>query len=334
MAKLLDSGIVELDLMDKKILHQLDLNARAPVSIIAKNIHASRTIVEYRINKLLELGVIRCFSTQIDPAKFGLSSWKVYLRLHNLTKEKENEMLSFLAGKKQVWWVVKSYGAFALLYSAIGESYYEFYRVLIEFHDRFGEFILEEAINNHLEVEFSSRGYLLMQESRRICEPFLVKPVHEKVDEIDLMILKTIALNARLSVFEIARLCNISPRIVDYRLKDLIKRKIIVFFRLVLDANRIGRDYYKGIVYLKNSSSKNLQKLCSYCESHAKIHQWGKTVGPWQFEFEMEVEDFKEYNKVMEELLNKFPEMIVRIDPMLLYKEINPEYNFLNYVMH
>lgn len=107
---------------------------------------------------------------------------------------------------------------------------------------------------------------------------------------------------------------------------------MIVFFRLSIDANKVGRDFYNGLIYLKNSSSKNLQKLCGYCKSHKLIHQLGKTVGLWQFEIELEVKDFKEYNKVAEELLNAFPEMIVRIEPVLLYKEYNPEYNFLNYI--
>lgn len=332
MAKVLDSDIVELDLMDKKILHQLDLDARMPVSKIAKRARTSRTIVEYRINKLLELGVIRAFVAQVDPTKFGLSSWKVYLQLHNVSKEKEKEMIQFLSEKPQAWWIVKSYGSYNLVYSVVGENYFEFYKVLLEFHDRFGEFILKEDINNHLEPEFSSRGYFLNEKPEPLCKPFLVKPVKEKFDETDLKILKTIAPNARLSVVDMARKCNLSPRIVDYRLKDLIKREVIVFFRLSIDANKLGRDFYKGLIYLKNSSSKNLEKLCEYCLQHSLIHQWGKSVGRWQFEIELEVKDFKQYNKVAEELLNNFPDLIVRIEPVLLYEEFNPEYNFLEYV--
>ncbi|MEK6973597.1 MAG: winged helix-turn-helix transcriptional regulator [archaeon] len=332
MAKSLDSGIVELDSIDSKILHQLDLNARMPISLIAKRTSLSRMVVEYRINKMLELGVIRAFATQIDPAKFGLSSWKVYVRLHNTTAELENQIMDFLAANPQVWWVVKCYGQYNLLYSVVGESYYEFYKSLIDFHNRFGEYILEENINNHLEPEFSSRGYLSDENPVMVCKPFLVKPEKSDSDSIDFKILKVISVNARLSAVEIAKKTGLSPRVVDYRMKELIKKKVIVYFRLVLDVNKIGRDYYKGLVYLKNTNSKNMERLIGHLKLNKEITQWGKTVGPWQLEIESESRNFKEYNLTIEALLNKFSDLIVRIDTILMYKEYNPEYNFLAYL--
>ena len=165
-----------------------------------------------------------------------------------------------------------------------------------------------------------------------VCKPFLVKPEKSDVDGVDFRILKAISVNARLSTVEIAKKTGVSPRVVDYRVKELIKKKVIVYFRLVLDVNMIGRDYYKGLVYLKNTNSKNMERLIGYCKLNKAITQWGKTVGPWQFEIETESEDFKGYNLAIEDMLNKFSDLIVRIDTVLMYKEYNPEYNFLAYL--
>jgi len=43
-----------------------------------------------------EAGLIRAFTSMMDPCKFGFSSWKVYLRLHNLKQDTEKKMISFL----------------------------------------------------------------------------------------------------------------------------------------------------------------------------------------------------------------------------------------------
>ena len=61
--------------------------------------------MDYRIRQLKEKGVIMGFNAFIDPAKFNLVSWKVYMRFWNLTPEKEKEILEYLEAHPKVWWV-------------------------------------------------------------------------------------------------------------------------------------------------------------------------------------------------------------------------------------
>ena len=52
-----------LDLKDKKILVELELNSRRSNNQIAKKVNLSKEVVKYRIDRLLEKGVILRFKT-------------------------------------------------------------------------------------------------------------------------------------------------------------------------------------------------------------------------------------------------------------------------------
>ncbi|MBU1703940.1 MAG: winged helix-turn-helix transcriptional regulator, partial [Nanoarchaeota archaeon] len=76
-----------LDKIDAKILAELDKNSKIPFSSLAKKLKISREIVKYRIKKLVNQGIIRSFTTMINPAKLGYMIYKVYLKFQNLPNE-------------------------------------------------------------------------------------------------------------------------------------------------------------------------------------------------------------------------------------------------------
>ena len=48
----------KIDLKDRKILHELDINARQTLSQIGKNVRLPKSVVAYRIKKLEETGFL------------------------------------------------------------------------------------------------------------------------------------------------------------------------------------------------------------------------------------------------------------------------------------
>ena len=67
-----------LSIKDRKILRELFDNARTPYSIIAKRVGLSKEVVNYRVKKLIERGILIRFNTVIDVNRLG---WQVYLYL-------------------------------------------------------------------------------------------------------------------------------------------------------------------------------------------------------------------------------------------------------------
>jgi DNA-binding Lrp family transcriptional regulator len=62
----MNNNMLKIDLKDRKILYQLDINSRQSYSQIAKKVGLSKTVLVYRINRLKEKGVIRKFYTELQ----------------------------------------------------------------------------------------------------------------------------------------------------------------------------------------------------------------------------------------------------------------------------
>ena len=106
----------KLDKIDRKILYELDSNSRQPFSTIAKKVRCSRTIAEYRVKKLIEEGIIVSLSAFVDPAKFRLTSWKVYVQFQNREKKVQDEVISYIKNHRNIWWAILCEGNFDLMF--------------------------------------------------------------------------------------------------------------------------------------------------------------------------------------------------------------------------
>jgi Lrp/AsnC family leucine-responsive transcriptional regulator len=76
----------KVDLKDLRILRELDLNARASFSTIAKKIGLSKQVVRYRFERLQKIGVLRDFLTFLDTEKIGYKFHNVFLKLKHMTE--------------------------------------------------------------------------------------------------------------------------------------------------------------------------------------------------------------------------------------------------------
>lgn len=78
---------VSLDEKDRKILAELDKNARTTDSEIAKRIRLSKQVVHYRIKNLMQREIVTSFYTAVDVGKLGYDSYYVYLQLAQISEE-------------------------------------------------------------------------------------------------------------------------------------------------------------------------------------------------------------------------------------------------------
>lgn len=323
-----------LDLLDKKILTELDLNSRQPFSDIAKAVRASRTVVEYRVNKLFENKIISSLSAFVDPAKFGLTSWKVYIQFHDRDKELEKRIDEFILNEKKIWWCIKCEGNFDIMFLVLSKSVHEFYDFLNNFQSKFSKDEERIEITTHINPDFFSRGYLLNKESKKICATFLKEPVTEKLDKIDIEILKILVKNSRIPSTEIATKLKTTPRIINYRIKELLRKSIITHFRLIPNVNEIGMDYYKVMIQLKDMTKEKENKFKKFLELHPNIINYSNSWGPWEIEFEVEIENYKKLTNVINIIRNEFSDIIKKIEFVLIYEELKATNDFLDYMQY
>ena len=81
-----NNEIINLDNKDLYILKLLALDARKPLTEIAKLFNSSPTMIDARINKLRKLGIIQGFRIEIDYSKIGYQLFNVHFKLKNYDK--------------------------------------------------------------------------------------------------------------------------------------------------------------------------------------------------------------------------------------------------------
>lgn len=134
----------KLDAKDKKILEQLQKNARQLISEIAKKTGLPRDVVQYRIKKLEENKVIRAYHAFLNPSKLGYPLY-VYVgfSLYNITLEDEEKFLAFLKNHKNVIYLAKNSGKWDFSIGVCAKDYKEFDEIIKEIRRKFSKIIKE-----------------------------------------------------------------------------------------------------------------------------------------------------------------------------------------------
>ncbi|MBI4451829.1 Lrp/AsnC family transcriptional regulator [Candidatus Woesearchaeota archaeon] len=300
-------------------MYELDINARQPLTQLSKKVRASPATIEYRLKRMEKYGFIKNYLTFLDAGKLGLMIWNVYLELQNTTEKEENEIVTYLCNLQKTWWVAKCSGRWNLIYSLCVKDVKEFYKIVNDVQSKYSKYILNQTLAAHVEVEIISRGYFLKKPGTGIT---WYKNVEQpKLDDEEIKILKSIALNARLSSIEIAKKTNLTQRIVSYRLKSLIQKGIINRFRLLLDISKIGLSYYKVIIYVKDYTDQKNLRLKQYCINEGNIFHYEQKMGPWMLELELDSENYESADKQLKQMKEQFPDFVRSYELLLIRKE-------------
>src|SRR3989338_10487289 len=155
----------KLDQIDRKVILELDTNARATFKEIGKKLGIGKNNVQYRVKRLLEDGVIKKFVTQFSLGTLGLFLGKFYLQLSGFEKEKETEMYDYLIKDKRISWIAKCEGRWDLMIGCYVESMNQLSEIKQEFFKKFEKYITSYDVVFLVEGYTSQRTYLLNRKS-------------------------------------------------------------------------------------------------------------------------------------------------------------------------
>ncbi len=296
-----------MDLKDRKILYQLDLNARQSNTKIAKKVGLSKDVVNYRIKKMEESGLIRGYYSIIDFYKLGYFSVRVYLKLASASSSKEKEIFDYLMKDKTTLYVNKTDGPFDIGIGTYVKNIYEFETFYNQFKEHFKEFIGKEQISIFTRVHHFHRAYLLDKKSDLEEADIAGGAIQAKTDKTDINILRLLAKNSRIELIEISEKLKIPIATIAFRIKQLEKKKIILTYRFIFDFPKYGYEYYK--VDLTLDSITRLRELTAYAHTNPNILYVDQTIAGSDFEFDLEVKNKEEFLKIIDELKEKFSEI-------------------------
>lgn len=312
--------IEKLNLLDRKILHELDRNSRQSAIEIGKKVHAHRNVVNFRINKLIEKEVIREFVTIISPSALGLFPCKFYLQLENFTEKKEKAILNLIENLP-VYWAAKISGRWDFVIGILVKNPKELNEYKTKIIEELGEDITNKSLSILVEAPYFYRNYLLNKKEHSPIK-FWIQDIKENLfDEKDLAILRILANNSRAHILDISKKVNINVKTAISRIKKLEKHGIISDYRISINLEKIGYKFFKCFISLKKADKKEIQEFMDYCSSNKNIIHLVECVGDWDLEPEFEVESNQEFYRILSEIREKFSSMIKNIETIDILKE-------------
>jgi len=321
-----ENALVKLDLKDKKLLFELDFNARAPYSQLAKAIGLSKQGTEYKVNNLIRKGVINGFYPVINVSKLGYIYCRLLLTLQDATKEKEEEIIAYLREHKKVFWLFSMQGMFDLLIVIWARSITEFRDFVEEIETRFGSHIKRRVETVATDVIHYQHRYLLgVTETKEIH----IKEVTEtiEIDDIDKRILGILCSDTRISLVDIATQIKQSAKVVAYRIKRFEEKKVIEAYRPIINHGRIGFTYYKLFIYLNNISKEELKRLKMYIKNNPLVIYDVEAIGlPADLDIELMVHSNQQLFGFIKDLKFRFPKLIGEYSTIIFMETLKVRY--------
>ena len=302
--------MTRIDLKNRKILYELDLNCRQSNTQIGKKVGLKKDVVAYRIKKMQDEGVIKNFWTAFDTFKLGYNVFRIYINFQYVNSDIKNEIIRHFVEYKNVWAVISLKAEIDFDVVVWVKDVYEFYQFWSKTLDKYEDYFAKYTISIFVEAFNYKKSYLLegYKESGRFMYRTACGGKSIEIDQIDYHLINEIAINARIPLIELAEKLNCSSQTVNYRMKNLVKNGVINAFRVNVNLSKLGLQHYKLEIYLRNH---NLRKaIWDYLKQKSYCDTLNVAVGWCDLEFEIIVENVDRLGHIMEEVNSKFPNAI------------------------
>jgi DNA-binding Lrp family transcriptional regulator len=309
-----------MDEGDKKLVYYLDLNSRTCVKKLASQSGFKPEYVEKRLKELMSKGVIRRCYPEVDCSKLGYYPFKLYLQFQNCTPEMCEEIYDYLTNSPNTGWVVKCSGNWDMIYAMWGANVGEFNKVYEGLLTKYHPYILKKVISITVDLYLANKKWLLGDRAKADVVKVSGTPT-DVIDDSDYQILVELWKDARTPIMDIANSLDMEPEVVDKKIKDMQKKKVILSYRVDLDLSHFNRAYCKSFVYLTKSSKEEEERLLDYCFRHPEITLMVKCVGPWDFEIEAHCHSMNEFTEMMNDIRNRYPNLVRNFEAIVINKE-------------
>lgn len=308
-----------MDKHDCKILQELLINSREPLSKISKKVRLSRENIHYRLQKLLEQKTIREFITEINYEQIGFSHHTIFLKYKKITQEKEKEFISFLQQQESISWIGILTGKWSLtfdMYTKDTETLNQsINKILNQYKNEVGEYLLLNKINS--EYYFNK----IIDEKPSLSN--IRSSKKKNLDNIDKKLLKKINENTRISYVELSKELQLTPNGTKQRYNRLKKEGVILKHSISINHKDFGYEWQGIQIKLTNHNPETEIKIKQFCRNSKEIifyYQYVKS-GTYDFDIGVIVKNSSELRAFINKIRTTFYEDIEIYDTFLVLEE-------------
>jgi len=299
-------------LIDKKIVCELDVNCRIPLSILAKKLRIGRNVAGYRIKNLEKNGIISRYICSVNLGLLGYTTYKIYFKTRAGNEEKFRK---YMEDEKRIIHFLKTEGAFDYSITIAVKTIRELDEFLMETKSIFGNMIRDYFVSILVYSRIFKLSKILLdtrQEAIKF-ERYSGEDKKMEIDEKDEKIIRTISQEANMPLVGISEKTRLSIDVVKYRLKQLTKN-IVSSYRIMINLEKLGFHHYIIMLRTKPASKNDENKLIDWCTKNKRVLYCTKRIGNHDFEINAAISDIDELNKFISELKSELGEIIDSYD--------------------
>jgi len=308
--------MTNMDLKDRKIIVELDKNARQNFSQIAKSVGLSKQVVRARVQNL-EKNIIEGYYPIINFPLLGYSLHVVYLKFAGMPKEKEKKLIDRINVAKRVGLNVTVFGDWNLNLAIWAKYPLDFENTLNDIVKGFEQYIIKKTIM--MESEANYFRFKLFRDVKNDAETIITKDVKERkeIDGSDELILACLSKNAREDIVKIAERLKMTPAAAAKRIKNLESKKIIMGYKPQLNLNLL---HTKVFLHLQKITEEKEKQVMDYLSRIPEIISVSKTFGDYELEFRAQVENISDLHKIIEDFREKYPQEFIDFNLLIFIK--------------
>jgi len=310
---------IQLDETDKHILFELEKNCRIADVKLAKIVKKSKDAVRYRITRMENAKIITDYKTWIDPFKFGYTSATIYLTCKILPQRKQQLIDEILENAKS-YWIGVAEGAWNIAVSYFIKNNEELYQIKQHLLSKYSDLILNISLTSVVGVSVHEKTFLLNKQSKLIT--FSQKTEFLRVDALSKKILEILYTNATENIATIAAKLKTTVDKVKQRMDKMESQQIIIKYAATIDYHKLGYEYYKAFVYLKDASSQQITAMYRYFEQSTTIINVVKQLAAWDLEIIIFARNFAEYESSIAQFTKKFETAVQKIETATMGTDI------------
>ncbi|MCK5025810.1 MAG: Lrp/AsnC family transcriptional regulator [Nanoarchaeota archaeon] len=313
--------MVNLDIKDRKILFELELNARLPETQLAKKTGLSREVVAYRIKKLEKRKIILKYHAIVNSMNLGKIMYRTYFKLQKTTPEKEREFVEYLRDKFN--WITKIRGVWDIGTMTFVNNNYDFDDIMKETLSLYGKYIQDYWFAIMTRLHHCKKSYLIGKQDDT--DIILEKTKHQiRTDDLDLKIINYLSKFGRAKYQGMARKFSVNEKLIRDRLKRLIENKVILAFTTFINIPLLDIKYYKLHFSLNDKSREIIKKMIAFGLAHPNIIFIVEGTGCADVEMEIQVSSISELYDIIDSCRRTFKEAIRDY----VFMEYTEEYKF------
>ncbi len=315
---------MNLDLYDKRLLFELDKNARSTASSLSKIVKLPKETVHYRIKRLIKNNYITHFYTIINASKLGYQYYRVFVGFHKLTLTQEKNLINFLLKQKSCANLRILEGTYDLVFLTTHKNPKGLRLFINKFLDRFGMVIQKKSIHT-ITSSYKYPNRIFFGGKTKILRFNLDTIERYELNEMDTTILSVLSFNSRIPLTKLSRQIKKDVSTVRYHLKKLHEKGIIVAFTPTFNYGKIAREHIQIDISIRTSRTVkpileffNQTNLCLYAY---------ELIGKYDLSVEIIVKDDHELRSILHEFREKYLEYYNSYDVSHIYSEYIPTWS-------